>query len=192
MSIIKSEAATRSFVEEVAAMPGGEAIRLCIQCGTCSGACPNAERMDYPPRKIIAMVRAEMRHEVLSSNSMWFCASCYLCTVRCPRGIKPTELMHILECLAIEHGLATNRTRTPEMYKSFVESIRSNGRVHELGMMLRYYLRTRTNPFSLLGMMPIALGLFSRGRMPLTARKIKGRAELKAILEKARALGGGS
>ncbi|TET39023.1 MAG: heterodisulfide reductase [Dehalococcoidia bacterium] len=182
------EAGTRSFLEEVAAMPGGEAIRLCIQCGTCTGACPNADRMDHPPRKIIAMVRAGLREEVLSSNSMWFCASCYLCTVRCPRDIKPTALMHVLENLSAHHGLITKSTGTPAMYQSFVDSIRRNGRVHEFSMMLRFYLRT--NPFASLGMIPVALALFSRGRIPLMPTRIKGRGQLKAILEKARALGG--
>ena len=100
------------LVEDICAIPGGERIRLCIQCGTCSASCPNADRMDYTPREIIAMARAGMRDEVLSANSMWFCASCYLCTVRCPRDIKPTELMHALECLAVRDGTTTARTRT--------------------------------------------------------------------------------
>jgi len=159
--------------------------------------------MDYPPRQIIAMVRADMRYEVLSSNSMWYCASCYLCTVRCPRAIKPTDIMHALECLAIRHGVATKRTRTPVMYKAFVDTIASNGRIHELSFTLRYYLRTirfylptRTNPlnplkaFELLGMMPIALGLLLHGRMPLKPSKIRGGKELKAIIKKAQAIGG--
>ncbi len=80
-----------SFVDEIYALPGGEGVRLCIQCGTCSGSCPNASKMDHTPRELIAMARAGMRKEVLSSNSMWLCLSCYLCTVRCPRGIESTD-----------------------------------------------------------------------------------------------------
>ena len=90
----------KSFVEEIAATPGGEKIRACIQCGICTGSCPAANEMEYAPRKIIAMIRAEMRDEVLSSSSMWHCLSCYTCTVRCPRGVKPAELAHALEGLA--------------------------------------------------------------------------------------------
>lgn len=175
----------------------------CIQCGSCTGSCPNANKMDYPPRKIIALLRAGMQDEVLSSNSMWYCASCYLCTVRCPRGVKPTDLMHALECLAIRHGVATKRTSTPVMYQAFVDSIKSNGRVHEFGFMVRYYLRnirsylpTRANPlkplraFELVGMLPVALGLFSHGRLSLKPSRVKGMKELKAIIEKAQAIGG--
>ena len=88
-----------SFMEEVLKSPGGEGVRLCIQCGVCSSSCPNIARMDYSPRKTISMIRAERQNEVLSSNSPWICASCYMCTVRCPRGVKPTEIMHVLEDL---------------------------------------------------------------------------------------------
>jgi len=194
-----------SFWEELSALPGGQNVKSCIQCGTCTGACPNASEMDYPPRKLIALLRAGMQDEVLSSNSMWYCASCYLCTVRCPRGIKPTDLMHALECLAIRHGVATKRTGIPVMYQAFVDNVKDNGRVHELSFMLRYYLRdaksylpTRTSPlkpftaFKLLGMMPIGWGLLLRGRMPLKARKIRGSKDLKAIVEKAESMGGAS
>lgn len=187
------------FLEEVRNTPGGNAINLCIQCGTCTGSCPNANYMEHSPRKVIAMVRAGLREEVLSSNSMWFCSACYLCTVRCPRDIKPTELMHALECLAISSGLVKKGINTPVFYKTFVDSIKSNGRVHELGMMLKFYWRTfwfnlKTNPvaaikmISLVGMLPLSLRLLMHGRMPIRAKKIEGKEGLSAIIEKARAL----
>lgn len=178
----------KSFLEEIQAMPGGEGIRLCIQCGTCTGSCPNANRMDHSPRETIAMARAGLREEVLSSNAMWFCASCYLCTVRCPRGIKPTDFMHILECIADRAGLSTKHTRTPVMYRTFVDNIRNNGRIHEVGFMRGFYFKT--NLFRALGMRSLAWKLWRKGRMPLRAKKIKGTGQLRAIIDKARALGG--
>lgn len=187
-TMVKAPAAEVDFIGEVCSIPGGDAIRSCIQCGMCTGSCPTASRWDYPPRQAIAMVRAGLRNELLSSNSMWFCASCYICTVRCPRDIKPTDIMHALEIIAIRDGLSTRRSRTPVMYKCFVDSAKSNGRVYELGMMLKFFLRT--NPFAALKMAPVGLGLFLHKRLPLKPSRIKGRGELKAILDKARALGG--
>jgi len=187
-TMVKAPAAEVDFIGEVCSIPGGEAIRSCIQCGMCTGSCPTASKWDYPPRQAIAMVRAGLRDELLSSNSMWFCASCYTCTVRCPRDIKPTDIMHALEVIAIRDGLSTKRSRTPVMYKCFVDSAKSNGRVYELGMMLKFFLRT--NPFAALKMAPVGLGLFLHKRLPLKPSRIKGRGELKAILDKARALGG--
>ena len=185
------------FAEEVCSIPGGETIHKCIQCGVCSGSCPNADLMDYSPRKLIAMVRSGMREEVLSSNSMWYCLTCYLCTVRCPRGIKPTELMHALECLAVRHDLATRRTTTPIVYQSFVDILTRNGRVHEVDFIFRYYLNLyrlflRMKPLAALKMValafmtPVALKLFGRGRLAFKAKRIKRRRELNAILNRAR------
>ncbi len=172
----------KSFVEEVAATPGGENIRACIQCGICTGTCPVANEMEYSPRGIIAMIRAGMRDEVLSSNSMWYCLSCYMCTVRCPRGVKPTEMAHALECLANQQGFKVKGTRTPAMYRSFVSSIKGNGRVHEFGTMFRYYLTT--NPLAALKMLSVGLKLFLHKRLPLIPKRVKGKQDLSELIQK--------
>jgi heterodisulfide reductase subunit C len=187
-TMVEAPSAERSFIDEVCSIPGGEAIRSCIQCGICTGSCPTANKWDYPPRRVIAMVRAGLREELLSSNSMWFCASCYTCTARCPRDIKPADIMHALEVLSIRSGLNTRKSRTPTMYRCFVDSAKAYGRVYELGMMVNLFLKT--NPFSALKLAPVGLGLFLHGRMPLSPTRIKGTKELKAILDKARALEG--
>ena len=178
--------AVKSFVDEVAAIPGGEHIRNCIQCGVCTGTCPTASEMEYPPRKIIALIRAGMRHEVLSSPSMWHCVSCYMCTVRCPRDIKPTEIAHALECLAIRQGFRVQGTRTPAMYRSFVDSVQRNGRVHEFGMMLKFYLTT--NPLAALKITKVGLQLLLHKRMPLLPKKVKGKEDLSRIIQRFRAV----
>lgn len=181
-----------SFTDEVCSVPGGDAIRSCIQCGMCTGSCPTANNWDYPPRRVIAMVRAGLREELLSSNSMWFCASCYTCTVRCPRDIKPADIMHALEVISIRSGLSTKKNRIPVMYKCFVDSTKDNGRVFEMGVMLKLF--TRINPFTALNMVkmaPVGLGLLLHQRLPFKPSRIKRIGELKAILDKARELGGG-
>jgi heterodisulfide reductase subunit C len=177
-----------SFIKEVCSIPGGESINSCIQCGVCTGSCPTANQWDYPPRRVIALVRAGLREELLSSNSMWFCVSCYSCTVRCPRDIKPADIMHALEIIAIRSGKSTKRSKTPILYRCFVDSARSNGRVYELGMMIKLFLKT--NPFSALKLAPVGLGLFLHKRLPLKPSRIKGMGELKAIMDKAEELGG--
>ena len=177
-----------SFIAEVAATLGGENIYACIQCGICAGSCPVASEMEYPPRKIIALIRAGMRHEVLSSSSMWYCLSCYMCTERCPRDVKPTELAYALESLAIKHGYRIKGTNTPIAHHSFVHSLLGNGRIYELGMMFRYYLKT--NPFKALGMMPVALSLFRHKRLPLLPHRVSSRKGLNRVIAKFREIRG--
>jgi len=175
-----------SFQKEVAAIPGGEEVLKCIQCGTCVASCPNSAEMQYPPRRLIAMVRSGMRQEVLSSNAMSYCASCYLCTARCPRGVQVTDLMYVLKQLAFRYGFRHEPTGSPARYGRFVGQINSKGRVHELGLMIGYYLGT--NPLSMLKMGFLGLKLMARGRSPLAGKAIRDKGQLAAILTKARAL----
>jgi len=181
-----------SFIEEIAAIPGGEGIHLCIQCGTCTASCPNADRMDHTPSQLIAMARAGMKEDVLSSNAMWHCLSCYLCTVRCPRGIRQTDLMHVLESLAVREGLSHGRTLTPAMYRSFNDFVYSLGSLPEIGFMTWYYMLT--NPLRAIRLLPMALSLRKRGRLNIKARRLtpQGTAQLRTILDKAETLGGES
>ena len=188
LQVLKVEPAEPNpFLDEVCSLPGGEGVRWCMQCGMCSASCPNVSQMVYSPRKTIALIRAGRRHDVLTSNSMWVCASCYLCSVRCPQNVTITDLMHALERLAVRHGLQSGHA-TPAMYRAFIDSIKSNGRVHELEMMMKFYLKT--NPLAALKMLPVGLRLLSHGRMSIKRTKIKGSEQLKTIVERARALGG--
>jgi heterodisulfide reductase subunit C2 len=183
------ETKTTTFIDEICAIPGGESIKLCIQCGTCTASCPNAEKMEHSPSHLIAMARAGMREEVLSSNAMWYCLSCYLCTVRCPRGIKQTGLMHAFESLSIKEGLVHTKTLTPAMYRLFNHYC-SLGNLPELWFMTRFYLTT--NPLRVWKMIPVAFNMLRRGRISIKARKLtpKGSCQLRIILDKAESLGG--
>jgi len=74
-----------------------------------------------------------------------------------------------------------------------VDSIRSYGRVHELGMMIKFmtrYVFMKKNPLVGLKMLPIAYKLLAHGRLAFKPKKIKGAKQIKDIVKKARALGG--
>jgi len=186
---METETKKDTFIDEICAIPGGEGIKVCIQCGTCTASCPNADLMEHTPSELIAMARAGMREEVLSSNAMWYCLSCYMCTVRCPRGIQQTGLMHALEYLSIRAGLVHAKTLTPTMYRLFNHYC-SMGNLSELWFMTRFYLQT--NPFRAWRMIPVALNLLKRGRLSIKSRKLTpaGSNQLQAILKKAESLGG--
>ena len=165
------------FLEDVYAIPGGEKVKECIQCGTCSASCPTSYAMDYTPREIIAALRAGMLDRVLKSNTIWLCASCYSCTVRCPSGIKLTDVMYELKRLAIDFDLAPSNVKAPLLSKLFVSIVDKYGRISETELVSKFYLKT--NPFNMLGMIPRAYKLFMRRSLPLIPHKIEGTSELK-------------
>lgn len=129
------------FGEAIMAIPGGEKLLSCIQCGTCSGACPLSPYMDYTPRRIIAMTRAGFKGEVLSCISIWLCASCYACTVECPKGIPITDVMYALKRRAIQDGIYPRHFPTPVLAREFFNVVRKRGRNSEALVILRLYLR---------------------------------------------------
>jgi Fe-S oxidoreductase len=71
----------------------GKRILTCIQCGICAGTCPYGDYMDYPPRRIIALLRIGEIEEVFQSESLLNCVTCYSCMAQCPRGIRLTEVL---------------------------------------------------------------------------------------------------
>jgi heterodisulfide reductase subunit C len=169
----------RQFTEDVMAMPSGEKINICQQCGTCTGSCPTSYLMDYGPREVIAAFRAGMIDKVVKSNTIWLCTSCYYCTVRCPAGIKITDLMYELKRMAIKYDLAPKQSKNPAMTKIFVDSVHKHGRNHEVELMAKFMLTKDWGlPFKFMG---TGMKLFTAGRLPLFAKDIKGRDELDKI-----------
>ncbi len=79
-----------TFYTSLFEVENGERIRACLQCGTCSGACPFGYLMGFPPGRLIAYLRAERFENVLESDSVWMCVSCYACTAVCPKEIPLT------------------------------------------------------------------------------------------------------
>jgi heterodisulfide reductase subunit C len=166
--------------------PGETNLDKCIQCGTCSGSCPSGPDMDYSPRALFAMINAGMKEQVLRSNTHWYCVSCYYCMVRCPQDVHVTDIMYSLKRLAIKEGFYQSDSRTKDasgFSETFIDYVENYGRSFELGLATRYHLLH--HPLNMPKMAPMALGMFSKGRMSITPKRIKNLDQLKAILKKA-------
>lgn len=102
---ITMEELDTNFKFEVAKEPGGENIKRCFACGTCTTICPVfSVNEQYNPRKIIRMILLGLREEVLKSDFIWFCAGCYSCYELCPRDVKITHLMTAVRNIAVKEG----------------------------------------------------------------------------------------
>ncbi len=192
-----SEAAARSyqgnFLKEVEAnVEEGDWVKMCMQCGVCSGSCPLGPHWDHPPQEIFMMIRANKRDEVLKSSSMWMCTSCYNCIVRCPRGLPITHIMHGLAHYADRLGLAPEDNPTRKFAKKFWNNLSKKGRVNELKLGLALYFMNGVGEGvkTALKMKDVGMGLTKTKRMnPMEmvgGHGCKDAAGLRAILDKAR------
>jgi heterodisulfide reductase subunit C len=172
-----------AFLAEVDRIPGGDRLRRCIQCGTCSGSCPVSRDMDVQPRQLVAYFRAGDLTSILRSRSIWLCASCYACTVRCPAGIKVTDLVYALKRMAMERRLRAPGLPTWALAEEFVRQIARRGRNHELALLTRFLLRA--GPARLPAMLPLGLKLLRAGRLAFRASRVRDLARLRRIVARA-------
>ena len=125
-------------------------------------------------------VRAGFKNEVLTNRTIWLCASCYSCTVECPKSIKITEVMYALKREAIVQGMYPKRFPVPILARVFFNQVKSTGRLSEIYLMIKYYLFT--NPLHAFSMGPLGLRMFMAGRLSLRRHGIRDRKGLKKIL----------
>jgi heterodisulfide reductase subunit C len=178
---IKYEAdRVRGFADEIMSVSGCEQLKSCIQCGTCSGTCPLSIYMDFSPRQVMALVRADFKNEVLSSKTVWLCASCYACTVECPRQIRITDIMYALKQRAIKEGIYPKHFPIPILAKEFSHMVTHKGRITETLLVMRLFLKA--NWRAVFSSWRLGLGLIRTGRFVLRAERIERQAELEKML----------
>jgi heterodisulfide reductase subunit C len=184
----KSEAELRTaFWGQLGKFPEGDKIKTCLQCGTCSGTCPVSYAMDITPRQVIALFRAGRIEDILHSRTIWICASCYSCTVRCPVGIRVTDTLYALKRIAMSRKIYPKQFHVQRMSKAFIGIVYRYGRNHELGLVIRYLLKS--NIVKLVTMTGFGLSMLRRGRLAILPRKIKRVHEVRAIINRAGQLG---
>ncbi len=169
------------FGRDVMRVPGCEQLENCIQCGTCSGVCPLSIYMDHSPRQVMALTRADFRDEVLRSHTIWLCASCYACTVECPQQIRITDIMYELKQRAIDAGIYPRRFPIPVLAHEFTRMVRKHGRITELVLVIRLFLKT--DWFAALGNWRLGIDLMRTGRFSLLTERIRRHGDIARMLD---------
>lgn len=140
-------------------------ISACIQCGTCTGSCPNADEMDLTPRHMWRLAILGHLDRIMQSRTFILCSDCYTCTLRCPRGLPLTEAMETLKGIAFARR--EKRHRGPRLfYEQFLQVVRRHGRINEMAFMSRYFTAMK-NPVVPLQFAPLGLRLMRKGKVEL-------------------------
>ena len=81
---------------------GGEKLKICYQCGTCTGVCPWNLVRDFSVRKIIHQEQLGLVD--FENEDTWTCATCGACVLRCPRGVEIIDAMKAIRKVVSEMG----------------------------------------------------------------------------------------
>jgi heterodisulfide reductase subunit C len=178
--------------DEIAALPGGEYIHRCWQCGSCTNSCTvNALNPDFNPRYWIYLIRMGMESELLRDKDIiWQCVSCHKCTHVCPRDVVPEGVMK-----ATAHWLEL-KGHTPKSHSMifdevFSEQVFETGKIEDGRVVKRFFKRTGQalrQPWmeemvkGMLRNLPLSL-LTRMGLATLVAPKTRGWGAARAAIE---------
>jgi len=91
-------------VADIVNEEGGEILKLCYQCGTCTAVCPWNKVRSFIVRRI--MHQGQLGLIDFEDEDVWLCATCNNCVKRCPRGVEIIDVMRALRRAVTELGIA--------------------------------------------------------------------------------------
>jgi len=119
--------------------------------------------MDLTPRQMWRMVLAGETDTLFDSLSFSLCSACYMCTLRCPRGLALTRAMGELKQAGAL--MALSKTRASDLfYRLFLDNVRQYGRIREMELMGRYFWGLK-NPVTPVSYAPLGLALLRRKKI---------------------------
>lgn len=138
-------------------------INLCYQCNKCTAGCPVVYEMDYTPAQIVHLIRLGMEDLVLTSKTIWLCASCQTCNTRCPQEVDIAKVMDALRIIARRQKIKPKVKEIAAFYNLVLLVLRSVGCIYELAVAGIMRMITKT----LIKDMPLAIEFIKKGRLSL-------------------------
>jgi heterodisulfide reductase subunit C2 len=162
----------------------GVNLNHCYQCGKCTAGCPVAQDMDLTSCRVLRLLQMggpDTDRQVMGSEGIWLCLACETCSTRCPQEVEVAKVMDYVRTEALRQGLAHPRSRDIlAFHRAFLDSIRTTGRLYEIGLVADYKLRSR----HLLKDVALAPKMLVRGKLPILPHLIQGRDAVKRIFQR--------
>ena len=136
-----------------------------------------AAETDLRPHDLMRLCQRDERERIFADESMWLCLTCETCSARCPNECDPARVIDALREIAAEEQPAGAPRAIRAFHRSFLEQIRWNGRMHEVGLIAAYKARTG-DLFADVASTP---GLLTRGKLRFLPARIKGVGDLRRI-----------
>jgi heterodisulfide reductase subunit C len=145
--------------------------------------------MDYKPAQLLRLIQLGQKDRVLGSSAIWMCVGCETCGARCPNHIRLAPVMDALRHMALGEEYAPEPA-VYALHRSFLDSIRLWGRVHELSLIMEYKTRCllAKPPLFFRGLtsdMMMGADLILKGKISLVPERIKRLGEVKKLYQEA-------
>jgi len=160
----------------------GENVFLCYQCVKCTSGCPLMDHFDLAPNQIMRAAQFGMEDVIFQSKTPWLCASCQMCTTRCPQGIDIAKVMDFIVSEALKVGIEPKVPEVALFNKVFLRDVDILGRSYELGLMAELNLRSR----GLFKDMDLGLEMLKHGKLKFLPEIIRRRKHKTGIAPRSR------
>jgi len=156
----------------------------CYQCGKCTAGCPLNEEMDVMPNQILRMLQLELpgyEAKILNSLSIWLCLACDTCYSRCPQEVKLSQVMDFLRQESIRKDMVNPKAKDIlKFHQAFLNSIKMNGKLHEVGLTIDYKLRT----LNLMQDVQLVPSMLSKGKLAVFPHQVHNTKEIAKIFKR--------
>ena len=99
----------------------------CYQCAKCTSGCEAHKLLELEPHKIVALLKRGLIDELVNSDVIWTCMSCFKCRERCPQKVAPVEILFALKNMAVASG-----KQIPGNYTAMLQSVLSMGLLQDV------------------------------------------------------------
>jgi len=89
------------FVRQLVGL-GGETLKKCFQCATCSVVCPISPDEKPFPRKEMIAAQWGLKDKLVGNMDVWLCHHCNDCSTYCPRGARPGDVLNAVRAYSIQ------------------------------------------------------------------------------------------
>ena len=162
----------------------GVILSHCYQCGKCTAGCPLNEEMDVMPNQILRMLQLELpgyEAKILNSLSIWLCLACDTCYSRCPQEVKLSQVMDFLRQESIRKDMVNPKAKDIlKFHQAFLNSIKMNGKLHEVGLTIDYKLRT----LNLMQDVQLVPSMLSKGKLAVFPHQVHNTKEIAKIFKR--------
>jgi heterodisulfide reductase subunit C len=100
---------------------------FCYQCAKCTSGCEAHKLLELEPHSIVALLKRGLIDEMVNSDIIWTCMSCFKCRERCPQKVAPVDILFALKNVVVARG-----NQIPGNYSTMLQSVLSNGLIQDI------------------------------------------------------------